>query len=309
VIAVVVPTRNRAERLRALLAGLAAQEGAELEAVVVDDGSTDHTQDVLADPPPGLRLRSLRLDPSRGAAAARNAGWRATEAELVAFTDDDCMPAPGWLTALARAHAERPEALLQGRTEPLPEEEPGQNAFSLSQLQTSLGPNFQTCNVAYPRAALERAGGFDESFAHYAEDADLAWRAQKQGTPALWVDDALVQHAVHQVGALALARDAWRWSDGVRAWKRHPEMRRHFRLGIFWKPEHERLLYALAGAALARRTRGLSLLAVLPYVQRLRRLHGSYPGTVASLPAHVLVDTAELLAVARGAVRFRALVL
>jgi hypothetical protein len=156
---------------------------------------------------------------------------------------------------------------------------------------------------------LERLGGFDESFPHYAEDADLAWRAIESGTPARFEHAALVHHAVHRDGPLEALRDSQRWAPAVRAFARHPGMKRDFELGIFWRPAHARLLPALAGLGLARRTGGASLLLALPYLRYKRGLHGSYAGAMAKLPAHLAVDSAELLAVARGSVAARTLVL
>jgi GT2 family glycosyltransferase len=312
-VSVVVATRDRPGRLGALLDGLAAQVGVSCEVVVVDDcskegmGPRPPAPDL---PPPGsFLLRTLRRDASRGPAAARNAGWPLARAPLVAFTDDDCVPAPGWLHALVAAHRRAPGAVLQGRTEPHPAERHRLGAFSRSQLVTQLGVNFQACNIAYPRDLLERLGGFDESFVHYGEDADLAWRALAGGADAVFVPDALVHHAVHDAGALALLRDAPRWTDAVRCFARHPQMRSAFRHRVFWRASHEGLLLAAAGLALRRRTRGGSLALGAPYLRQVRTQHGGWPGTLAALPAHAAIDVAEIGAMLRGSARFRTLVL
>ncbi|HWH43824.1 MAG TPA: glycosyltransferase [Thermoleophilaceae bacterium] len=307
-VSVVIPTRDRAARLASLLESLGRQEGVAFEAVVVDDGSRDTTPELLLGEWP-FELRPLRLDPSQGPAVARNAGWRAAHAPLVAFTDDDCEVAPGWLAALVAAHRRAPGALIQGRTEPHPGEAARQGAFTRSQLVTSLGPNFQTCNIAYPRALLEQLGGFDESYPHYAEDADLAWRAIEAGAPAEFAAGALVHHAIHETGALDQLRDSQRWVHAVRCFRDHPQMRSAFRRRVFWRPSHEGLVLTAVALALARPTRGLSLVLAVPYLRFLRTQHGSWAGAVASLPAHVLVDAAEVAAMARGSARYRTFVL
>lgn len=303
---VVVATRNRAARLRALLHSLARQNGVDYEVVVVDDGSTDDTPQVLAE----AAVRAIRHESPLGPAAARNAGWRAARAPLVAFVDDDCVAEPGWLAGLLAAHRAAPDAVIQGRTEPNPAEVHKHSAFSRSMLVD--GPNnwFQTCNIAYPRELLERLGGFDETFRYPAgEDTDLAWRAKRAGAPTRFEGRARVLHAVHTLGALQIARGARRWEDTVLCVKRYPELREDYRMRIFWKPAHQRLTFAALGLLLARRSRGLSVLAALPYVTYYRSQHGSYAGTLASMPAHVLVDGAEVLVMVRGSVRFRTLVL
>ena len=70
-------------------------------------------------------------------------------------------------------------------------------------VSTAFDPAFQTCNIFYPRAILERVGGFDiEAFGrvHGGEDSDLAWRAIKSGAAAVFADGALVHHAVNELG-------------------------------------------------------------------------------------------------------------
>jgi len=310
-VSIVVATRNRARRLRALLESLAAQRDARFEVIVVVDGSTDDTDAVVAAAASdGMALSAIRLEgDGRGPATARNVGWRRAGAPLVAFIDDDCVADGRWLAELLAAHRVAPGALVQGRTQADPAELTKLSAFSRSVIVEQLGPWFETCNIGYPKQLLERLGGFDESFQHYAEDADLAWRAIEGGARAEFVPGALVHHAVHTPGALAQLRDSQRWADAVRAFARHPGMRDSFTHRIFWRPSHEGLLLALAGLALRRPSRGLSLLLVTPYLRHLRALHGTGAGMLAAVPVHAAVDAAEVVAMARGSARFKTLVL
>src|SRR5262249_38766569 len=74
------------------------------DVVIVDDGSRDATPQILEAAMAGpLRLRTITQPEGRGAGAARNIGWRATQSPLIAFTDDDCRPDPEWLETLAPA--------------------------------------------------------------------------------------------------------------------------------------------------------------------------------------------------------------
>jgi GT2 family glycosyltransferase len=304
-ISVVVPTRNRAQRLRALLASLAAQEIDEpVEVIVVDNASDDETQDLAA------AVRTIRLAAPMGPAVARNAGWRAAAGELVVFTDDDCVAPPTWLTTLAAAHARDPDAVIQGRTEPHPDEVARLSAFARSQRASGPGPWFQTCNIAYPRALLERLGGFDERFTDAAgEDTDLGWRAVEAGARVVYEPAALNWHAVHNPGALQLIRASQKWRMGVSNVARHPQLRAALHRRVFWKESHERLLVALAGAVVLRRAPALAVAAALPYLILQRRQHGSLAGAAAALPAHVALDTAEVVAMLRGSAGARTLVL
>src|SRR6476659_6496504 len=123
-ISIVVPTRNRAERLRALLASLAEQDAPAFEVIVVDNASEDETLSVVADADSAAdaHVRAIHLPRPMGPAVARNHGWRSARADLVVFTDDDVVATPGWLRRLADAHARDADAVVQGRTVPDPRE-------------------------------------------------------------------------------------------------------------------------------------------------------------------------------------------
>jgi glycosyltransferase involved in cell wall biosynthesis len=277
----VIATRGRPGRLNALLESL-AQQDAEIEVVVVED--TD----------------------GRGPAAVRNIGWRRAKGELVCFLDDDVVVDPGWAGAMLEAHEAHPDAVLQGHTEPHPDEAPRQDAFSRSRAVTAFDWNYPTCNIAYPRSLLDRLDGFDEAYRFAsAEDTDLGWRAREIGAPTEFVDAARAWHAVQRVGVAGLVRRMPIKADVARLTRRHPGVRHHYYRGVFWKHSHAFLPLAAAGFALAPRTRGLSLLLALPYARLYRNHHGSYAGTVASLPGHAAVDGAEIAAVAAGAVEHR----
>jgi glycosyltransferase involved in cell wall biosynthesis len=316
-ISIVVPTRNRARRLRALLASLAEQDDApSFEVIVVDNASGDDTLRVVgeADAAADAHVRAIHLPRPLGPAIARNRGWRSARGQLVVFTDDDVVAAPGWLAAIAAAHARDPEAVIQGRTEPDPRELSKLAAFSRSQQATGPGPWFQTCNIAYPRALLEQLGGFDESFWEAAgEDTDLGWRAIEDGKRVVYEPAALNWHAVHQPGAWRLIRSTQKWRLAVRNVARHPQLREALHHGVFWKPSHERLLLAALGIAVAvappRRSSALACAALAPYLALHRSQHGSYAGTAAALPAHVALDAAEIVAMVRGSVEAGTLVL
>jgi len=311
VISAVIATQNRAGRLEALLDSLASQtRGPLLEAIVVDDGSTDATPDLLERGVDGIELRALRHDPPRGPAAARNVGWRAARGRLVAFLDDDVVAQSIWAKALEDAHRRVPGAVIQGRTDPDPAELARAGVFRRSREVTGPDPAYPACNIAYPRDLLERLGGFHEDFRRPSgEDTDLAWRARANGAQIIYEDFARVRHAVYAGGLAGLLRDAARWEDTVLALKRNPSIRSAYRHGIFWQESHELLLVALAGACLARRTGGLSLALATPYARHYVAHHRRVAGALAALPGYALVDAAEMLALLRGSVRHRTLVL
>ena len=311
-VTVVVPTRDRAERLGALLHSLAAQTlGAErFEVVVVDDGSRDGTPALLerAAAAGELALRRVRRDRPGGPTAARNSGWPLARADLVAFVDDDCEADPRWLERGLASWGGDPATAVQGRVDPIARELERQGPFSRTIVVHAAGPFYETCNMFYPRALLERLGGFDERFPHGGEDTDLGWRALEAGARVRYADDARVYHAVADLGPLGRLRVATRWAETAPILRRHPGLRRAvLRHGVFWKPSHALLLEAGFSLALARRFPPALLLA-LPYARHLAqrcRAAGASPAIAPYFALHDLVETATTL---RGAVKHRVLV-
>ncbi len=186
-VSVVVPTRNRARFLPPLLEALAGQEYPALEVIVVDDASTDETPRILASWQGEGRI-ALRLDRPGGSYAARNAGWRAARGDIIAFTDDDCLPIRVWISGLVRALGGG-AAGAQGMTLPGGGDV---TPFTHQIEQRRPGPPYRTCNIAYRREVLERVGGFDESFRWYGDNI-LGLRVRQLGEIA-WAPAALVRH-------------------------------------------------------------------------------------------------------------------
>jgi glycosyltransferase involved in cell wall biosynthesis len=313
--AVVFATHNRAERLAALLGSLRAQDiDLPFEVVVVDDGSDDATPAVLAEEllRGDLDLHVLSHDTARGPAAARNAGWRAARAPFVAFTDDDCVVVPGWLRTLHETWAQDLARVVQGQVLPNPAEADREGPFSRSLRVASLGPFFQTANVAYARELLERVGGFDEETFSVpgGEDVDLAHRCFATGARPVFAAEALALHAVHTLGPMGKLRVAWRWHETVRVYVRHPAMRSTLTYRIFWKKTHFLLIRALVGLLLPRRLRQLRYWCFAPIVPAYWERAGSEGhGARWSAPYFLLHDIVELVAIVRGAARYRTLML
>jgi glycosyltransferase involved in cell wall biosynthesis len=314
-ISVVVATYNRARRLGRLLDGLRAQtlDRSRFELVIVDDGSSDETAAVLeaASREGDLDFTVISHAVNEGRAKSRQDGWRASRADLVAFTDDDCRPDPAWLEAgLAACEASR-GAIVQGRTEPDPQEIGRLGPFSRTVRVVAYDAAFQTCNVFYPREVLERVGGFDvEAFGrvHGGEDSDLAWRAIKQGAAAVFDPAPLVHHAVNELGPLGKIRLCAGWS--LLAYARHPELRRaHFANGVFWKRTHVWLAQAVVGLLLPRRAWPLRIALSIPWARSLYARGKLEGGGPALAPFYAACDVAEMYACVRNSAAHRTLIL
>lgn len=317
VASVVVATHDRAPLLPRLLAGLEAQGTDRLEVVVVDDASTDQTWtelERLAATRPWLRIH--RLEVNAGPAKARNVGWRDARAPLVLFTDDDCVPQPGW--ALALVAALQDVALAQGRTNPDPAQKEHHGPFSRTLHVTAEDGFYQTCNIGYRREVLEQLGGFDERYRFPAgEDTDLAWRAKAIGATTRFVDDAVVHHDVRPSSFLVHLKDTRRWGSTVLTIREHPGLRNLIWRRTFLRASHPPALLGGAGLLVSvvpafgpARLAGLALLA--PYVSlRVRRwpLMGGPRRRLAAIPFAFVADLTESLFTMANAVRYRTLVL
>jgi glycosyltransferase involved in cell wall biosynthesis len=158
-VSVIVPFRDRRALVRKLLDGLDAQTYDDVEVLLVDDGSTDGAATEAAGRVIGGRPVIVLRQEGGGAVAARAAGVAVARGRILAFTDSDCVPEPGWLAA-AVARIDAGADMVQGHTRP--ERRRGPLERSLWVTDQGLYP---TCNVIYRREAFERAGGFDAGIA------------------------------------------------------------------------------------------------------------------------------------------------
>jgi hypothetical protein len=204
-VSVVVPTHQRAELLPQLLRSVLGQSGVDLELIVVDDGSSDGTGEVLAhchDP----RLQVLRHERSRGVAAARNSGTEVARGRWVAWCDDDDVWAPGKLAlqlqALAHAPAARwcnggsayvDPALRLSRVRRCPD--PRTVAEDLLRINAVTGGG---SGVLADRALVRELGGFDTTLSMYA-DWDM-WARLAHAAPLAVVDRPIVGYVEHAAG-------------------------------------------------------------------------------------------------------------
>ena len=316
---VVVPSHERPLRLRWLLNALEEQtlERERWELVVVHDSRGEETEELLRAHPLAASgtMRHLRLEPGTGLPSRqRNAGWRATRGELIAFTDDDCRPEPHWLARMLETARANPGAIVQGRVQPDPFETDILAAPHARTIEVDPpGPFAQTCNVLYPRALLEAVDGFEESFPLLAgEDTDLYERARATGAGYVGAPDAVVYHAVESSSLLGAVRRSVRWQHLAYVVKRHPHVRERLELGVFWRRSHVLLSLGLAGGVAALRARPAAALA-LPYLAHTVRRRGTHlRGLVrgaAELPGRVVIDAVEMATLARGSVRYRTLFL
>jgi GT2 family glycosyltransferase len=202
---VVIATRNRPARLQRTLTSLATQVGGGLDRVfVVDDGGVPPAQ-TCVDAPSALDIRFLRMAEPGGPARARNAGVAESQAEFVAFIDDDVDADPGWLQQHLGAIRAAPTTISIGpllappdwRPTPWNRWEARTIAHEYRRMERGdYAPTFRqffTGNAVVPRALFEAAGGFDERFLR-AEDVELGIRLKRAGGHFVFTPGAIGWH-------------------------------------------------------------------------------------------------------------------
>jgi cellulose synthase/poly-beta-1,6-N-acetylglucosamine synthase-like glycosyltransferase len=229
-VSIVVPARNAEEIIGRCIESLLDMDFPEdeREIIIVDNGSTDGTKEVVSRHP----VRYL-YEAEAGVASARNAGFRAAAGEIVAFTDSDCVVAGDWLKKLVARFEDESVTACAGKVVAL---EPTTivekytvyrrilEQEKMLEANRKCSPPFAiTANAAFRKSALEKVGGFTPELRLAGEDADLFWRLQWQGHKIEYVPDAVVYHK-HRTTVRGLFRQCYLYGRGnAQLFTRHRE--------------------------------------------------------------------------------------
>jgi GT2 family glycosyltransferase len=198
-ISVVVPTYRRPDLLKRCLQALTGQEldTSQYEILVVSDGPCFESRSCVNEMlyKSVATIRYLYLPQKGGPAAARNLGWRTAAGAIIAFTDDDCIPASNWLTQIMQYFYNPLCHVIYGRVKvPTGHQRLTDFERQTTRLET---PAFVTANVACRRSVLEQVGGFDEQYkVAWREDSDLEFALLSNGETPYYAPDCLVYHPV-----------------------------------------------------------------------------------------------------------------
>jgi GT2 family glycosyltransferase len=206
------------------------------EIMVVDNGSTDRTREIVEEFAKRARVPTRYLvETRRGKSRALNTGIAVAEGEWILFTDDDVRVSADWLQRVVEEYARNPGiAGLGGRVE-LHDPEAAEVGVRRSRRRETIGHkdlnplNVQIigCNMSMPSRVLREIGGFDEGLGpgsprgHSAEELDLLYRLTLQGRELLYSPDVLVYHdhgRSANEGSMIVARDYAR-GRGAFYWK------------------------------------------------------------------------------------------
>jgi GT2 family glycosyltransferase/SAM-dependent methyltransferase len=237
-ISVIIPTYNRRATLDRCLQALAAQtlSPSRFEVVIVDDGSTDDTQEFLSKQQMPFNL-SVYQQKNQGPGAARKLAVEQAKGKYLLLTNDDTIADPNLLKEHLHTQLtyQNPALAVLGTFE---YEQPKRRALthflSVNPFlfpQCSMNPGvpypynfFVTCNISIERETILKAGSFDASL-RVAEDTDIGYRLQKLGCKVIYNPEAKAIHDHAEISVEDLVRRAHSYGrNHVGLLKKHPDL-------------------------------------------------------------------------------------
>jgi len=221
-VSIIVITHNRYNSLKETVNAVLNQSFSEFELIILDDASEDNTKNIIEDFR-DKRIRYLRNVQNLGIARTRNMGINIAGGRYIFFTDDDCSPYRNWLEEGLKILQSENEALaIQGFvvTEKFDKSRVFRRVRSVSWTKT-LG-NFMCANMAFPKEALKKLGGFDLRFNQAYEDVDMGLRARKMGK-VIFSRQMVVNHRRLSYTQKEIIAEAKRAQEQVRIIKYHPD--------------------------------------------------------------------------------------
>jgi len=243
-VSVVVASYNGARTLRACLESLERLDYPDYEVILVDDGSTDDTAEIVKPRPDGRapfpHLRVERHERNLGLSEARNTGIQTARGEVVTFTDADCRADEDWLRFLV-SDLLRSGFAGMGGPNLLP---PDDSAVAAAVMASPGGPahvmlndreaeHIPGCNMAFFKSVLESVGGFDPVFRQAGDDVDICWRLQQAGFKLGYSPSALVwHHRRSTILAYLRQQDGYGEAEALLV-RKHPEYFNSFGGGLW----------------------------------------------------------------------------
>jgi GT2 family glycosyltransferase len=182
-VSVVVCSLNGSATIRDTMEGLSRLCYPDYEVIVVNDGSTDATPDIVSEY--DVTLISTE---NRGLSNARNTGWQEARGEIIAYIDDDAYPDPDWLKYIAYTFMTTGYAGVGGPNFAPPGDGPIADCVANAPgrpvqvlLSDTEAEHIPGCNMAFKRSVLEAINGFDPRYRAAGDDVDLCWRIQARG--------------------------------------------------------------------------------------------------------------------------------
>ncbi|HTY74750.1 MAG TPA: glycosyltransferase family A protein [Candidatus Nanoarchaeia archaeon] len=214
-VSILIVSKNVERYISSCLSSILAQSHQNFEVIIVDDSSSDATKDIV------LAFNDERIHfytnkKLLGRTASRNKSVSLAKGKYLFFTDADCRVHNKWVEEGLKFF-ENPNIVgVEGKTIYVSEDYKPTRSDDI--VENYCGGHFMTCNMAYKRGAIEKAGGFDERLTHF-EDRDIAFRVIRQG-PILFNDRMIVYHQSKSMNPEQFLRTASILSNRVYLYKR-----------------------------------------------------------------------------------------
>lgn len=196
-VSVIIPVFNAERYLSEALYSVLSQGYPNLEFIIVDDGSTDRSKEII-DRTPG-KIRYLQ-QPNRGPAAARNRGIDIAEGDIFAFQDsDDIWPPRKLEIQLATLDKDPALEIVMGQVQRIQSSESTSLRTDVPSIENMDAPAFGVNLAAsiFRRSAFERVGPFDEQL-RFSEDVDWFMRARELGVKTAMINDVTLLYRMHE---------------------------------------------------------------------------------------------------------------
>lgn len=248
-ISIIIPHLNGKHHLDDCFQSLREQTFTDFEVLLVDNGSTDGTQDYVAQKYPEVKL--IQLPKNMGFTGACNAGWHASQGNIIILLNNDTEADPNWLTEIKAAFERHSQAgSIASKMLLFDQRDTFHTAGDYYRIDGIPGNRgvwqkdtgqfdqeemvFSACggSSAYRREMLEQLGFLDDDFFFSCEDVDLGWRANLAGWEVWYVPTAVIYHKLKATGGAVTGS----YYDGRNffylIWKNYPTslMKKNWRL-------------------------------------------------------------------------------
>lgn len=224
-----------------------------IEIVVVDDGSTDTTREILQGIATGHRNLNLIFQENQGTAAAHTTGLKNCRGEYTFVLSHDVYAEPDWLESVVEIFEENPQVgIVQGQVVAVREmTEPFAHTVEFTKFNRSFG----TVAIAYRARDLDLVGRYYlGELSRFGDDAELAYRLLKHGAKSVFLEKVTARHKVVPEPFWKSIKDAWGRQKFCLLFKMHPQARAFLRHGFLWGSQERYLrtlfwplLFPLAG--------------------------------------------------------------
>jgi len=226
-VSVVIPAYNCQKTIAKTIETALQQDFPGLEVIVVDDGSTDKTPDVIR----SFKNARYVFQPNAGPASARNRGAKESQGETIFFTDSDCVPHRNWISTSMKGFGDPSVAVVAGSYGIFNQESllarciHQEIVFRHHRFMPKHPKSFGSYNFGIRKEVFEKVGGFDTTYRYASgEDNDLAYRLLKAGCRILFEPKSLVDH-IHTSSVKKYLHEQYRhgyWR--VKMYQHHPDM-------------------------------------------------------------------------------------